>query len=670
MPHHFVARSAFVIGALSALSAFAALGCNGAPKAAASPSAGAAPGGTCAALSSHVARFAEVLEEVGEPGKPRRASYAGVLEMLLTFEHASGDLEAQLATLKGDDATMRDVLRRAGTALQQANDFARVEREKIEQSATALGPLAKEADAAYPELRAACEGKKAPRECAAVTEALKKLDGATFADQSRVAEELAGLRLTTPKVSASRDRSVAATRAIGKLVEAQSAAMMALGARWSGIEKAVSAAFEDFSVQCKSAPAQPLASAKFVAEPKPDLRKLTVLVRVKPPAGIDETFEGLADRAKDPAERAFYHARAKGAFGSGFVIVRPAAAGGTETLIITNRHVVELADRALLEQADGTSLGPADIVYTDSIHDVAVLRPAKKLPFDKGFAFAVATAKDQQGVIATGFPGMAGRPSYQTTRGYVSNESFRLEESARPLVFVQHTAPIDPGSSGGPLTDEGGHVLGVNTLKVTNREAVGLAVPSESILDTIRRSDAAESRRSSAQQRRDSSRLACLGFVGELASKKPRMLLMETMISNNLTGSEGLTAVMAIDDEGFGQLWQNDSVRAMRIATLLRVQSMIGFSGGTNALEICSDVNADDVRDILSADEVRYRVRLGNWDSREVAFRWEQGHWKLARIDLRAPKVAATSPATAPVKPAKPGARPTVPAARPAAKKK
>lgn len=652
-------RSAVVIGALGA---FTVLGCKGAtPRGAQAPTSAVAAGGTCAVLGGHIARFAEVLEDVGEGGKPRRASYAGVLEMLLTFERASSDLEAQLLTLKGDDAALRDVIKRASASLREAIEFARTEREKIEQSAIALGPLAKEADAAYPELRAACDGKKAPRECAPVNDAIKKLESATFADQSKVAGELATLKLTSPKVSAARDRAVAATRALAKVVEVQSAEMAALGTRWSVIEKSVGSAFEGFSAQCKNVPAQQ-ASAKFVAEPKPDLRKLTVLVRVKPPAGIDETFEALASRAKDPDERAFYHARAKGAFGSGFVVVRAVASGGTETLIITNRHVVELADRAFLEQADGTSLGPADIVYTDSIHDVAVLRPAKKLPFDKGFAFAVTNAKDQQGVIATGFPGMGGRPSYQTTRGYVSNESFRLEESARPLVFVQHTAPIDPGSSGGPLTDEGGHVLGVNTLKVTNREAVGLAVPSESILDTIRRSDAVESRRGSAQQRRDSSRLACLGFVGELASKKPRMLLMETMISNNLTGSEGLTAAMAIDDEGFGQLWQNDSVRAMRIATLLRVQSMVGLSGGTNALETCNDVNPDDARDILSADEVRYRVRLGNWDNREVAFRWEQGHWKLARIDLRAVKTAAA--------PAAPVAKPGKPAAKPAPKKK
>ncbi len=39
------------------------------------------------------------------------------------------------------------------------------------------------------------------------------------------------------------------------------------------------------------------------------------------------------------------------------------AHGNTEVLVVTNRHVVDLGDRATMELADGTSLGPAEIVY-------------------------------------------------------------------------------------------------------------------------------------------------------------------------------------------------------------------------------------------------------------------------------------------------------------------
>jgi serine protease Do len=642
-----------------ALTASLSMGCKAGVGHAASPGA-ATTSATCTALGGHVARFAEVIEDADQSAKARRSSYAGVLETLLTFERASGDLEAQIATMRADDPAMRGVLERAGNALARANELTRTERERIEQQAKLMGPLAKEADVAYAELHAACETKRPPRECSPVAEVLRTIQAGTFAAQVSGADELAAMRVTTPAVVRARDRAVAATRALSKAIDAQGGEMTELAKRWQGIEKQVSAGFDGFAAQCKNTPHAP--DSRFVAEARPDPRKLTVLVRVKPPAGIDETFEELATQAKDDETRAFYQARARGAFGSGFVVVRTTASGANEVLVITNRHVVELADRAALELADGTSLGPAEIVYTDLLHDVAVLRPTKKLPFEKGFAFAPASAKDQQGVIATGFPGMAGRPSYQTTRGYVSNESFRLEEATRPLVYVQHTAPIDPGSSGGPLTDERGYVLGVNTLKVTNREAVALAVPSESILETIRRSDASESKRGSASYRRESARLACLSLVGELASKKPRMLTLETMISNDLTGSEGLDAAMAIDDEDFGRIWQSDSVRAMRIATLVRLGTVLSASGGTNVLETCNDANADDLRDILSADEVRYRVRLGNWEQREIAFKWEQGHWKLARIDLRAKRDNAATlgqklaPTTKPSSPKPPAA--------------
>jgi len=618
---------------------------SGTPKEAAAPKAGRAA--TCERVGFHVVRFAEVIEDAGAETKGRLTSYAGLLELLVSFEGASTDLENDLANVQPDDRDMAEAIKRAKATLGRAKEFAKTEREAVEKHAKEVAPLARETQEAWAALRAACDGKKPPAECAGIKEVLARYDAAeTNADHLRVIDEIAAVK-ASGAVAKARDRAVTSSRAVHTAIDARGKAAADMPKKWATVQKDVEGAMEGLASRCKGTSAEP-PSARFVAADRPDPRKLTVLVKVRPPAKVEQTFAELAKSAQDEDEKAFYEARAKGAFGSGFLVVR----APSEVFVITNRHVVDLGDRAALELADGSQLGNADIIYTDPIRDVAILRPTGKVAVDRGFPFATTAAKDQQVVIATGFPGMVGRPSYQTTRGYVSNESFHLDDTTpKNLTYVQHTAPIDPGSSGGPLTDEGGHVLGVNTLKVTNREAVGLAVPSSAILETIRRADAVEQHKDSAAHRREGARLACLAFIAELAAKEPRMNVLEPMISNVLTGAEGLESAAALEgDETFDRVWQYDSVRAMRIATLVRVRAVILSGGGTSVLETCNDANPDDLASIMTAPQVRFRIRTANFDTREMAMRWEQGHWKLSAFDLKGRPSPAKKTPTPPKK--------------------
>ena len=44
--------------------------------------------------------------------------------------------------------------------------------------------------------------------------------------------------------------------------------------------------------------------------------------------------------------------------------------------------------------------------------------------------------------------------------------------------IIQHTAPLNPGNSGGPLVDSRGHVVGINTAIIAQAQGIGFAIPA------------------------------------------------------------------------------------------------------------------------------------------------------------------------------------------------
>lgn len=156
--------------------------------------------------------------------------------------------------------------------------------------------------------------------------------------------------------------------------------------------------------------------------------------------------------------------------------------------IVTNAHVVADARRVRVAlapsgQVTGRSvvrprgrLLDAAIVGIDLETDLAVLKVE-----EKGLrAMALAESDDlRQGNLVLAFGSPLGLEN-SVTLGVVSAVG-RQREREDPMVYVQTDAPINPGSSGGPLVDATGRVVGINTYVVTRsggHEGVGFAVPS------------------------------------------------------------------------------------------------------------------------------------------------------------------------------------------------
>jgi S1-C subfamily serine protease len=146
--------------------------------------------------------------------------------------------------------------------------------------------------------------------------------------------------------------------------------------------------------------------------------------------------------------------------------------------LLTSAHVVEGADGAEAAFGDGTEVH-ADVIGRDALSDLAVLRARGATPPALILGDA-ARLRVGQLVVALGNPlGLAG----SVTAGIVSALGRSLPTRAGRVVdeVIQTDAALNPGNSGGALTDSHGRVVGVNT--AVAGVGVGLAVP---INDTTR----------------------------------------------------------------------------------------------------------------------------------------------------------------------------------------
>jgi S1-C subfamily serine protease len=154
--------------------------------------------------------------------------------------------------------------------------------------------------------------------------------------------------------------------------------------------------------------------------------------------------------------------------GSGVVIA-------PDGYILTNSHVVHNADQLVTTFTDGAQT-KATLIGEDPATDLAVIRAeAASLPY----AVLGDSAALQVGqlVIAMGNP--FGFQSTVST-GVISalGRALRSREGRLIENIIQHTAPLNPGNSGGPLLDSRGQIIGLNTAIIFMAQGIGFAIPA------------------------------------------------------------------------------------------------------------------------------------------------------------------------------------------------
>lgn len=216
-------------------------------------------------------------------------------------------------------------------------------------------------------------------------------------------------------------------------------------------------------------------------------KQSSAVVLVTTEATVKETANPFGDMQNDPMAEWFRRfgffdndrpqrpQKSKG-LGSGFVI-------DSEGYILTNAHVVDRADDITVKFSDKREL-KAELIGLDKRSDVALLKvKAQNL-------YAVSIGSPEKLKVGAWIVAIGASLGFENTvtAGIVSAKE-RLFDDDNVVPFIQHSAPINQGNSGGPLFNSQGEVVGINSRIYTpNQGFVGLSfsIPIDLAMNVVK----------------------------------------------------------------------------------------------------------------------------------------------------------------------------------------
>lgn len=173
--------------------------------------------------------------------------------------------------------------------------------------------------------------------------------------------------------------------------------------------------------------------------------------RIKPSAVAIETFDSRGATVSR---------------GSGFFVA--------SDKIITNQHVIEKSSRVEVHLFNGRKYPVKGVLAVDGEGDLALLQVDVPKEFAVPLPIVKRVPQEGESVVVIGNPfGLEGSVS----NGIVS----AVREISGYGKIIQITAPISPGSSGSPVVNMYGQVIGVATLQAAEGQSLNFAVPAERI---------------------------------------------------------------------------------------------------------------------------------------------------------------------------------------------
>ncbi len=211
---------------------------------------------------------------------------------------------------------------------------------------------------------------------------------------------------------------------------------------------------------------------------------MSLALAEQPMPSDDELLDAYSSAVVSVVERAGpavvsleVHQRGPSGAGSGFVVT-------PDGYVMTNSHVVANARRIKVRTPAG-EIVDGQVMGDDPATDLALVRVDASALAASASSTVHYLALDgmlapRVGQVAVAIGNPLGFESTVST-GVVSALGRSLRGRGNRLIdgVIQHTAPLNPGNSGGPLLDTKGRVLGVNTAIIARSQSIGFSIAAE-----------------------------------------------------------------------------------------------------------------------------------------------------------------------------------------------
>ena len=210
----------------------------------------------------------------------------------------------------------------------------------------------------------------------------------------------------------------------------------------------------------------------------------TTAAPIEHAARRQEPFDSLADfiEAVEPSVvRINIYAKAGGGNGSGYIIDK-------EGTLVTNRHVIEGATKVTgVFQGDETEYPITGVYSINAPKDIAILKI--DCPPEKLHPLVISDEEPRKGTELVAFGAPLGL-DFTASEGILSairkaSDLAKMGMTGHEGLWFQHTVPISPGNSGGPLVNMKGELIGMNTMQFTIGQNLNFTISAADVTDEL-----------------------------------------------------------------------------------------------------------------------------------------------------------------------------------------